>query len=103
MELLPEFTTKMFILFLLALNGSNNNGIENIIYRAAAAQIIYRFIQSLQHRANGQCTCFPLHGFVRIVACIKIRKYQYGMPCRQLQNPVIFDGLPPDQQQRRTG
>ncbi len=37
MELLPEFTTKMFILFLLALNGSNNNRIKYIIYRTAAA------------------------------------------------------------------
>ena len=44
MELLPEFTTNMFILFLLTLNGSNNNRIENIIYRTSAAQIIYGFI-----------------------------------------------------------
>ena len=43
-ELLPEFTTKMFILFLLTLNGSNNNRIKNIIYCAAAAQVIYGFI-----------------------------------------------------------
>ena len=58
MELLPEFTTKMFILFLLTLNGSNDNRIENIIYRTAAAQIIYRFIQSLQHGADCQMHLF---------------------------------------------
>ncbi len=43
-ELLPEFTTKMFILVLLTLNGSNDNGIENIVYGTAPAQIIYGFI-----------------------------------------------------------
>ena len=44
MELLPEFTTKMFMLVLLTLNGSDNNGIENIIYCATPAQIIYGLI-----------------------------------------------------------
>ncbi len=103
MELLPEFTTKMFILFLLTLNGSNNNRIENIIYRAAAAQVIYRFIQSLQHRANRQCTCFPLYGFVCIVACIQIRKNQHCCLARNFRIRQFLIGLPQDQRQHRIG
>src|SRR6185312_52856 len=76
-ELLPELITKIFMLNfytrklrLLRLYRRNHDRIKNIIYRTATAKVIYRFVQTLEHWANRQCTGFPLNGFIGVIAGI---------------------------------
>ena len=85
-------------------NSGDDNCVKNICYGAASTQIINRFVQSLQHGADGQRTGFALNCLIRIVPGIEIRKNEnacltgdlgvghFFLSNRRIDGGVILDG-----------
>ncbi len=62
----------------MGLDGGDGDGVDDIVYGAASAEVVDGFFQPLQNGADGDGSGFALNGFVGVVARVEVREDQHG-------------------------
>ena len=81
----PQFNTNIFITSILlvaslfrvhSLTGGNGNHIIDILYGAAARQVVDRTCDTLQDRTNGYGITSALYEFITDITYLQVREYE---------------------------
>ena len=61
----------------LRFDGGEGDGVDDVLHQSTTGQVVYRLVETLQHRADGQGAGGALHGFVADVAGAQVREDEH--------------------------